>query len=114
MTHTNQKIQNFQPKCIKPNTDAVGRDIAVSATGFILPCCWLDRPDSEIDEKAATLFNDKLHIDNNESIEDILMSDTWLEFYDMLEHQPNEAPKHCHKKCSSGTKFFSTSRDIII
>jgi hypothetical protein len=41
------------------------------------------------------------------------MSDTWQEFYNMLEHQPDEAPQHCHRKCTTGTKFCGTSRDII-
>jgi len=106
MTHTNQKIQNFQPKCIKPNTDAVGRDIAVSATGFILPCCWLDRPDSEIDEKVATLFNDKLHIDNNDTIDDIIKSDPWQKFMRELTTKPEESSPICLEMCrTSGSRY---------
>tara|TARA_B110000211_G_C13889106_1_gene468701 strand:- start:35 stop:376 length:342 start_codon:yes stop_codon:yes gene_type:complete len=100
MTHTNQKIQNFQPKCLKPNTDAVGRDIAVSATGFILPCCWLDRPDSEIDEKVATLFNDKLHIDNNDTIKDIVSSKPWQKFMRELIDKPEKSSPICLEMCT--------------
>jgi hypothetical protein len=97
----------FKPKCLSHEAP-----IAYSAEGYLIPCCWSDRTCGNAGYEK--FYQPSLHIDNNESIEDILMSDTWLEFYDMLEHQPNEAPKHCHKKCSSGTKFFSTSRDIII
>ena len=45
-TPTSQEIQNFQPKCLGPEGANVGRSIAVTATGFVLPCCWLDRPDN--------------------------------------------------------------------
>jgi hypothetical protein len=95
----------FKPKCL--NHEA---PIAYSAEGYIIPCCWVDRNGCTGYER---FYKQSLHIDNNESIEDILLSDTWLEFYNMLEHRPNEAPQHCHSKCTTGTKFCGTSRDII-
>jgi hypothetical protein len=96
----------FKPKCLSHETP-----IAYSAEGYLIPCCWSDRTCGN--GGYEKFYQPSLHIDNNESIEDILMSDTWLKFYNMLEHHSNEAPKHCHKKCSSGTKFCGTSRDII-
>ena len=83
-TPTNQEIQNFQPKCLGPPGANIGRSIAVTATGFVLPCCWLDRPDNfdEImeDEKISPLFDEALHIDNNDTIEDIVSSNPWQKF----------------------------------
>jgi|TARA_Y100001951_G_C11243723_1_gene242102 hypothetical protein len=100
----------FKPKCL--NLEA---PIAYSAEGYLIPCCWCDRTGGTSLKKREyqPFYEASLHIDNNESIEDILMSDTWLEFYNMLKHQPNEAPQHCHRKCTTGTKFCGTSRDII-
>ena len=60
-TPTDQEIQNFQPKCLRPSGANIGRSIAVTATGFVLPCCWLDRPDGSDnlleDEKTISLKN---------------------------------------------------------
>ena len=71
-TLTNQKIKNFQPKCLSKEGRNIGRSGAVSATGFVLPCCWLDRPNEPRDSKVSTLFDEKLHIDNNDTIDDII------------------------------------------
>tara|TARA_B100001996_G_scaffold358766_1_gene323551 strand:- start:617 stop:934 length:318 start_codon:yes stop_codon:yes gene_type:complete len=100
----------FRPKCLSHKAP-----IAYSAEGYIIPCCWSDRTGgSTLKKREYQLFyEESLHIDNNESINDILLSNTWLEFFDMLRNRPEEAPKHCHRKCTSGTKFCGTSRDII-
>ena len=102
-TPTSQEIQNFQPKCLGPEGANVGRSIAVTATGFVLPCCWLDRPDSfdEImeDEKIRPLFDDALHIDNNDTIEDIVSSHSWQKFMRELTEKPEESSYICFEMC---------------
>ena len=99
-TPTDQEIQNFQPKCLGPEGRNLGRSIAVSATGFVLPCCWLDKPSSPMDEKVKTLFDESLHIDNNDAIEDIIMSDPWQKFMRELVEIPEESSPICLEMCT--------------
>ena len=45
-TPTDQEIQNFQPKCLLPlpppnSPPAERQGISFTATGFVLPCCYL-------------------------------------------------------------------------
>jgi|TARA_B110000977_G_scaffold8414_1_gene11264 hypothetical protein len=103
-THTNQEIQNFRPKCLG-GKGYKARSIAVSATGFVLPCCWLDRPDDfdDImkDKKISPLFDKKLHIDNNDTIEDIVSADPWQKFMRELTEKPEESSSICFKMCTT-------------
>ena len=99
-TPTDQEIQNFQPKCLERVLP--GRGIAVSATGFVLPCCWLDQAhNTEKDEKIAPLFDDKLHIDNNDTIEDIISSKPWQKFMHDLIEKPEDSSPICFRKCTT-------------
>ena len=72
---------------------------AYSATGYILPCCWCD------DDKVLTEFNflmkEHLKVDNVESIDEIFLSEEWINFFKMIEHNPIEAPFVCKKYCSN-------------
>ena len=95
-TLTNQEIPNFQPKCLK-----FGRAAAVTATGVVLPCCWLDQPSSLRDEKVDTLFEAKLNIDNNDTIEDIINSAPWQKFMRELVEKPKESSPICLRMCST-------------
>ena len=104
-TLTDQELQNFRPKCLHPDGANVGRSVAVTATGFVLPCCWLDRPDGSEnlleDEKIKLFFDKELHKDNNETIEDIVSTDTWQNFMSELINRPEESSPICLKMCSS-------------
>lgn len=81
---------NFFPRCLN-NT----RFVSYTAKGYLVPCCWADN------QPGFEHFYDKsLYIDNNESIEDILNSKTWQEFYHMLENKPELAPWTCRKQCT--------------
>ena len=84
----NEKI--FFPRCLN-NT----RYVAYAATGYLLPCCWTDGvPDF------FHFYDESLYIDNNETVEDILNSKTWQEFYHMLENEPDRAPALCKRQCT--------------
>jgi len=98
-TPTNQEIQNFQPKCLSEEGINVGRSIAVTATGFVLPCCWLDHPDTSEEAKVKTLLDPQLHIDNNDTIEDIIESEAWQKFMNDLVNKPEESADICFKMC---------------
>ena len=105
-TLTNQKIKNFQPKCLSKEGRNIGRSGAVSATGFVLPCCWLDRPNEPRDSKVSTLFDEKLHIDNNDTIDDIIKSDPWQKFMRELTTKAEESSPICLEMCrTSGSRY---------
>ena len=126
-TPTSQQIQNFQPKCLLPNPPpnsppAERQGISLTATGFVLPCCWLasyaafwPKASGEMadgsdglngsenfseDEKIKLFFAKELHIDNNETIDDIINSDTWQNFMSDLINKPEESSPLCFIRCS--------------
>lgn len=86
MEHNNL---NFFPRCLN-NT----RFISYNSTGYITPCCWVDNS-----EEFKDFYDESLHIDNNENIEDIFNSNVWQKFYHKLEVQPETAPNICRKQC---------------
>jgi hypothetical protein len=83
----------LKPKCIYAN-----KDFGYSTTGHLTPCCWANV--SYADSYLEDLFTDALHIDNVDSIEDILNSKPWQDFYGMLINEPERAPRLCKKYCS--------------
>lgn len=86
----------FRPKCMN------GRKVfAHSPGGWILPCSWvspnLNNPEEKITQD---LFNESLKIENVDSIEDILFSDEWLSFFEIIrEGNIEKLPKPCKKYC---------------
>lgn len=126
-TPTDQEIQNFQPKCLLPlpppnSPPAERQGISFTATGFVLPCCYLasyaafwPKASGESsdggeglnghesfteDEKIKLFFAKELHIDNNETIDDIINSDTWQNFMSDLINKPEESSPLCFIRCS--------------
>lgn len=87
------------PKCLRGETGP-----AVSATGYVYPCCWLDAyAGDEMDIQHIDDFfkREELKIRNVESLSDIYGSVHWKDFFDLLENNPVDAPVVCHKKCGS-------------
>ena len=80
---------------------------AYSATGYILPCCWAD--DDKVLDEFKFLMKEHLKLENVESINDIFLSDEWIEFFNMLEQNGNNAPYVCKKYCS---KKWETKRIV--
>lgn len=87
------------PKCIESN-----KSFGHSAGGWLLPCCWLD-PNQEVlktnDVNINALFTDDLKLENVDSIEEILFSDAWLNFNEVLLGPYENVPKICKLNCSS-------------
>jgi hypothetical protein len=79
-----------------------GRKVfAHSPGGWILPCSWvsphLNNPEEKITQN---LFSEKLKIENVDNIEDILFSDEWLVFLDIIKNKDLEKlPSPCKKYC---------------
>ena len=104
-TPTSQEIQNFQPKCLEPPGANIGRSIAVTATGFVLPCCWLDDPKNDHAlENEFHMKDEHLALKNVEKIEDIYGSKEWAHFFDTLINNPSCAMKQCQYKCGNREK----------
>ena len=80
-THTNQEIQNFRPKCLG-GKGYKARSIAVSSTGFVLPCCWLDSHKDEVKE----LFDDSLKLNSN-TVDEVINSDIWKKFNEKIKSE---------------------------
>ena len=90
----------LDPKCLKPKK---GRKVAAyTADGYILPCCWLD--ESNADEKFvydAGLKSNHLKVSNVESIDIIITSSEWENFFNTLLKNPNAASPICRRKCKA-------------
>ena len=76
----------IQPRCLTNRTPQY-----YSSTGNLLPCCWLNKQEKELEE----LFDVKLNLKNN-SIDDILLSDNWKIMEEKIRTNP---PEICRKRC---------------
>ncbi|MAD25231.1 MAG: hypothetical protein CMO44_13765 [Verrucomicrobiales bacterium] len=110
----------LNPKCLidpkqdKQKTYITSQNLAHSAKGFILPCCWCDIPEPEKDEQIKKLFNKKLHLDNNDTIEDIILSDEWFNFFSTLTDDTSNASSVCKKYCSVGDNKTVVVKKVIV
>ena len=89
----------INPKC------KAGKDYSYSAKGFLLPCCWCDTVNPETDKELHKLFNPELHLSNVDSIEEILLSDEWLNFDESITKDFDKAPKVCKRYCGTKQQF---------
>ena len=99
-TNDTAKSQILNPKCMLAD-----RSMSYTNEGNIMPCCWTntvnyqDNPEFS-NEALIKLTKKKLHIDNNKSVDDILNSDEWKDFWDLLKNNPQNAPDRCKQMCS--------------
>ena len=67
------------PKCV------AFKEVAYTSTGHLLPCCWLDGElQSYKQEQISPLLQDKLKVENNKKIDDIVYSDEWNYFFEKV------------------------------
>lgn len=90
-------MKKFNPKCITEN-----RDLAYTTTGHLTPCCWVN---DNYEKYLKDIQSLEMHIDNFDSIEDILLSKPWRVFFDMLMNNPDDAPQVCKKYCGSNKSW---------
>jgi|TARA_B100001094_G_scaffold329155_1_gene391265 hypothetical protein len=83
----------INPKCLN-GEQCYGFNI----DGYLLPCCWVDHPTRIGQFKILT--KDKFKLSNVDSIESIIESEEWQEFFDVLINKPEEAPETCKHYCS--------------
>lgn len=95
----------LHPKCIDNN-----KPPALSATGYMLPCCWCDTADFRGFE---SLMKDHLHLDNvNDVRNEIILSEEWDNFFYTLIENPKAAPSVCRRKCATPKELKRKHRDI--
>ena len=78
------------------------RGIHYTGTGHILPCCWCDYNDN-IEFHEMGMLDDKLKLENNKSVKDIIFSKQWILFHNTLLNNAENAPKVCKEKCSKSS-----------
>lgn len=86
---------NLQPKCLHKNAF-----FATHPQGYLLPCCWLTNYD--VEEKFPELCNPDTHLDNINSIEEIINSKYWNKHLKKLEQEDKDLPYQCWRKCHMG------------
>lgn len=92
----NKILSNFKPRCIYEN-----QEITLSSEGYFTPCCWTDDELYNQQPWINSFFLPHLHIDNNDTVEQIFNSKEWRRFFKMLLKNPNNAPPVCFEYCAS-------------
>ena len=83
-----------KPQCLlKENATDVGH----SPLGFLTPCCYTCVNSPEKHKGISQLYAEHLKIDNVDSVEEIIFSDEWIEFFDMIKNRPEGWPDICVK-----------------
>ena len=81
----------FIPKCL------TGAQIfTMSNEGYLSPCCWAA---ADKRHEYEFLRKEHLNIKNVSSIEEILTSKEWEDFYEILTKNPEQSPPCCKLHC---------------
>lgn len=91
-----QREGKLIPQCLQNN-----RPMGHQSTGYVLPCCWMH---GDVESKYPILCNEETKLENNESIDDILNSDSYKEFYRILIEDQQKAYPICWERCSTKSK----------
>ena len=89
----------LHPKCVLQQAQE-----SMSNNGYITPCCWVDNMHDRQHPLVEALYSEHLHIDNIESREELLLSDEWVAFFDVIINKPEEAPACCFRECGKVIK----------
>ncbi len=96
----------IEPKCFPYDKDGnnirqeMGNCPAHTATGYLLPCCWLDRPDIIAeDDNINGVRVPELNLDTGITYKEIMRSENWKRFYRELFEQPEKAHPVCKECC---------------
>ena len=93
----------LKPKCIIKNDDGRTASLGHSAEGYLTPCCWIDAMFDLRGVSQDIFYQEICLISNNANIKDITQSQEWINFYTMLQKEPEKAPPVCHKMCSDNS-----------
>ena len=89
-----RKLSNkIYPKCTLTR-----HPFAYSATGYLLPCCYVDRSYLPIPSQIKLLYKEHLKVKNNKDVKSIINSKEWVEFFKTLQNNPATTCKYvCNK-----------------
>lgn len=74
---------------------------AYTNNGYLLPCCLVEGV--EFHPVFSKFLDPALRVEDNESIDDIVTSDTWVDFfYNIINNK--DVPSICLQKCSERCK----------
>lgn len=93
----------------KDLSEWLGKAYGYNSQGYIMPCCWTVQEKGYEEEQFKPLMKDKFHISNVDKIEDVVQSEEWKEFADILINKPKNAPNVCWYFC--GKKINSYMKD---
>lgn len=103
----------MNPKCVDKKSPQ-WKEYGHSAKGFLMPCCWCDRISTENDPLLHDLYKEHLHLDNVETIDEIIFSEEWQKFLDAMKDY-RTAPEVCKYYCSldnnNKDRFFKKVRE---
>mgnify|MGYP003133557082 CR=1 FL=1 len=75
------------------------KGIAYIANGLLLPCCWCDQIHYQHEFEERGMRDEKLKLENNNSVEDIVESEPWKKFIYTILHEPENATTLCRARC---------------
>ena len=93
----------LKPKCIVPDDNGCIASLGHSAEGYMTPCCWIDAMFDLRGVSQDIFYQEKFLISNNANIKDITQSQEWINFYTMLQKEPDKAPPVCYEMCSENS-----------
>jgi hypothetical protein len=93
---------------LRPDCTKLDKKFGWSAQGYLLPCCWCDLK-STFDGKQGALselVKEHLHIDKVQSIDEVLDTPEWKNFYKVITNDKttNETPEVCIRHCGQGMR----------
>jgi hypothetical protein len=93
----------IKPRCLDNNKL---KELNYSASGYLLPCCWVDSDLDSIEQFG--LLNIHLKLENVKNIEEIMQSNEWNNLYRLLTEDQENAPDICKRHCglNSQSKEF--------
>ena len=91
-------VNEFEPMCLVKKSLLMKKEgFAHTATGYLIPCCHIDYEHKPPDPLYSALLNEELKLSNNESIEDILLTDEWLDSQENIKN--GKGFTICHLVC---------------
>ena len=85
-------MKTLFPKCLEK-----GHELGHTARGYLLPCCWADKPNL-FESDMKFLVKEKFHLSNITNVEEVIQSSEWTEFYNNL--SKGIGCDICHIYCS--------------
>lgn len=104
--------RKWNPKCLDPEQN---EPLGSTSTGYIIPCCYCDINSNRNNPNDILLYNlydVSLKLENNDSIDDIILSDHWKSFYDAIDSGPEQAPLICKRICFRTTPINELKTEV--